>query len=123
MKSLLVIAIIAFPFLLVSCGSTTAPTTFTIGGTVSGLVGTGLVLQDNGGDNLPISQDGSLRMSTSEGASLRAVEHASAAGPGQKYDYHQREDAQADQGQEECRCESERQPVSAVGRRRPLGVP
>jgi len=31
------------------------PVTFTIGGTVSGLVGSGLVLQDNSGNNLPVS--------------------------------------------------------------------
>ena len=31
-------------------GGTTGP--YTIGGTVTGLTGTGLVLQDNGGDNL-----------------------------------------------------------------------
>ncbi len=64
MKSLLVIAILTFPFLLISCGSTTAPTTFTIGGSVSGLAGTGLVLQDNGHDNLPISQGGSFLFPT-----------------------------------------------------------
>src|ERR1700722_13858589 len=64
MKSVLVIAILTFPFLLISCGSTTAPTTFTIGGSVSGLAGTGLVLQDNGADNLPISQDGSFLFPT-----------------------------------------------------------
>jgi alpha-tubulin suppressor-like RCC1 family protein len=64
MKSVLLIAILTFPFLLISCGSTTAQTTFTIGGTVSGLAGTGLVLQDNGGDNLPISQDGSFLFPT-----------------------------------------------------------
>jgi hypothetical protein len=29
--------------------------TYSVGGTISGLIGTGLVLQDNGGDNLPIS--------------------------------------------------------------------
>jgi hypothetical protein len=32
-----------------------APTTFTVGGTVSGLTGTGLVLQNNGGNNLAIA--------------------------------------------------------------------
>jgi alpha-tubulin suppressor-like RCC1 family protein len=65
MKSLLAIAIIAIPFFLVSCGgTTTAPTTYTIGGTVSGLAGTGLVLQDNGGDNLAITQNGSFIFST-----------------------------------------------------------
>src|SRR5438093_11438531 len=35
----------------VSC----ATNTFTIGGTISGLSGTGLVLQNNGGDNLAVS--------------------------------------------------------------------
>lgn len=32
--------------------------TFTVGGTVTGLVGEGLVLQNNGGDDLPIGADG-----------------------------------------------------------------
>jgi hypothetical protein len=32
--------------------------TFTVGGNVSGLTGTGLVLQDNGGDDLPVSSTG-----------------------------------------------------------------
>src|SRR6266700_5710312 len=31
------------------------PTTFTLGGTVTGLSGTGLVLQNNGGNNLSVS--------------------------------------------------------------------
>ena len=31
--------------------------TYTIGGTISGLSGTGLILQDNGGNNLPVSAD------------------------------------------------------------------
>ena len=39
-------------------GSSSAPVTYTIGGTVSGLSGTGLVLQDNGGNNLSISANG-----------------------------------------------------------------
>lgn len=39
---------------------------YTVGGTVSGLAATtGLVLQDNGGDNLPISASGSFSFSTS----------------------------------------------------------
>jgi len=37
---------------------------FTIGGTVSGLLGAGLVLQDNGGDDLAISGDGSFTFAT-----------------------------------------------------------
>jgi len=38
--------------------------TFTIGGTVSGLAGTGLVLQDNGGDNLTITASGAFTFNT-----------------------------------------------------------
>jgi len=40
------------------------PDTFTIGGSVSGLFGTGLVLQNNGEDDLAISADGSFTFST-----------------------------------------------------------
>ena len=36
-------------------GGTLAPTTYTIGGAVSGLTGSGLVLQDNSGDNLSVA--------------------------------------------------------------------
>jgi len=39
--------------------------TYTISGTVSGLAGTGLVLQDNGGDDLAIPADGAFTFSTS----------------------------------------------------------
>jgi hypothetical protein len=39
-------------------------TTYTIGGTVSGLSGTGLVLQDNGSDNLTIAANGSFTFAT-----------------------------------------------------------
>ncbi|MGA7218475.1 MAG: hypothetical protein WBX38_09180 [Candidatus Sulfotelmatobacter sp.] len=37
----------------VTCAATTTPT-YTIGGTISGLTSSGLVLQDNGGDNLTV---------------------------------------------------------------------
>ncbi len=37
---------------------------FTIGGTVSGLKGSGLVLQDNGGDNLAVSANGAFTFAT-----------------------------------------------------------
>jgi len=40
------------------------PATYTIGGTVSGLTGTGLVLQDNGGDNLAVSGNGAFTFKT-----------------------------------------------------------
>ena len=48
----------------VAC-SNLSPTTYTIGGTVSGLTGTGLVLQDNGGNNLSISANGTFTFSNS----------------------------------------------------------
>jgi len=40
------------------------PTTYTIGGTVTGLTGTGMVLQDNSGDNLSVSSNGSYTFPT-----------------------------------------------------------
>ena len=40
------------------------PTQYTIGGTVSGLSGTGLVLQDNGGDNLSVTGNGAFTFAT-----------------------------------------------------------
>jgi large repetitive protein len=55
MKSFLFMLALGVLFFLSSCGSSTAPTTYTIGGLISGVTGTGLVLQDNGIDNLPIS--------------------------------------------------------------------
>jgi N-acetylneuraminic acid mutarotase len=67
--SLLRIAILALlPWMLESCGtSNTAPpppTTFTIGGMVSGLTGTGLVLQDNGGNSLTVTANGTFTFTT-----------------------------------------------------------
>jgi hypothetical protein len=44
----------------ISCASTA----FTVGGTVSGLTGTGLVLRNNGGNDLSISADGAFAFST-----------------------------------------------------------
>jgi 6-phosphogluconolactonase (cycloisomerase 2 family) len=44
--------------------STPPPTQYTIGGTVSGLSGTGLVLQDNGADNLSITGNGAFTFAT-----------------------------------------------------------
>ncbi|MET0225179.1 MAG: choice-of-anchor Q domain-containing protein, partial [Dokdonella sp.] len=40
------------------------PQTYTIGGSVSGLIGSGLVLQQNGGDDLAIAADGSFTFSS-----------------------------------------------------------
>ena len=43
---------------------TCVTTTYTIGGTVSGYEGSGLVLQNNGGDDLPISENGNFVFKT-----------------------------------------------------------
>jgi len=40
------------------------PQTYTIGGAVSGLAGTGLVLQDNGGNDLTVTSSGAFSFST-----------------------------------------------------------
>ncbi len=42
----------------------TLPPTYTIGGTVSGLSGSGLVLRQNGGDDLPLSANGDFTFAT-----------------------------------------------------------
>jgi hypothetical protein len=42
-------------------GSAPQPVTYGVGGTVTGLKGTGLVLQNNAGDDLPIAADGSFK--------------------------------------------------------------
>jgi 6-phosphogluconolactonase len=44
--------------------SSRAPVTYNIGGTVSGLSGTGLVLQNNVGNNLSVSANGSFTFTT-----------------------------------------------------------
>ena len=50
------------PFIVVACGggssSPPPPATYTIGGTVSGLAGSGLVLENNGANNLAIGTNG-----------------------------------------------------------------
>ena len=48
--------------MLASCsgGSASAIPRFTVGGTVSGLAGSGLVLQNNGANDLSISADGTF---------------------------------------------------------------
>ncbi len=47
-----------------SVSVTCTTNSFTVGGTVSALTGTGLVLQNNGGDNLPIGANGAFTFST-----------------------------------------------------------
>jgi hypothetical protein len=48
----------------VACVAGTSSGNYTIGGTVVSLAGTGLVLQDNGGDNLNVSQSGGFTFAT-----------------------------------------------------------
>ena len=53
-----------------AAGPAGTPRTYTIGGTVSGLSGT-VVLQDNGGDNLSVSGNGSFTFATPVDAGRR----------------------------------------------------
>jgi hypothetical protein len=57
------ICVLALALLLASCKIGRDPT-YTVGGTVSGLTGTGLVLQNNGGNNLAISANGAFTFLT-----------------------------------------------------------
>jgi hypothetical protein len=54
----------------ISATCTTTTNTYTIGGAVSGLSGSGLVLQNNGGDNLSVSANGSFTFATPIGTGL-----------------------------------------------------
>ena len=63
MKSVLMILPVAFALFLASCGGPTT-TYYSVGGAVSGLSGTGLVLQDNGGNNLAVTSNGPFTFST-----------------------------------------------------------
>ena len=67
----------------VACFTTSV--TYTIGGTVSGLAGTGLVLQDNSGDNLPVTKNGAFTFPTAipSGSSFSVTAYAQPAGPTQ----------------------------------------
>lgn len=64
LKSFVMMLTVGVSLLLASCGSSTAPTTYTISGMVYGLSGTGLVLQDNGDDNLSIIESGAFVFAT-----------------------------------------------------------
>ena len=59
---------ILFPLALIFSGFVTScgkgPPSYTIGGTISGLSGKGLVLQNNGGDSLSVSASGSFTFTT-----------------------------------------------------------
>jgi hypothetical protein len=59
--------------------------TFSVGGTVSGLLGSGLELQNNGGDTLPINADGSFTFSRqlASGATFNVTVRRQPTGPSQ----------------------------------------
>jgi hypothetical protein len=71
MKSCALMLLGMAPLALSACGgkgdslSTQTLTKYAIGGTVSGLSGSGLVLQDNAGDSLPVTANGSFTFKTS----------------------------------------------------------
>ncbi len=62
-----------------------ATNSYTIGGAVSGLTGTGLVLQDNGGDNLTVSANGTFTFATpvASGAAYAVTVLTQPSGPSQ----------------------------------------
>jgi hypothetical protein len=64
---------------------TCSTNTFTVGGTVSGLLGTGLELSNNGGDNLPIGADGAFTFPTAlaSGATFNVTVRTQPVGPTQ----------------------------------------
>ncbi|MGB9404414.1 MAG: kelch repeat-containing protein [Candidatus Acidiferrales bacterium] len=64
-KSLLIASLSAILFGCSGIPRASTITSFTISGTVTGLTGTGLVLQDNGGDNLSIAMNGAFTFATS----------------------------------------------------------
>jgi hypothetical protein len=61
------VLIVVASLFIAACGTSTTtppPSSFTIGGTVSGLTGTGLVLQNNAGNNLTITANGAFTFTT-----------------------------------------------------------
>ncbi|HKU15761.1 MAG TPA: hypothetical protein VJQ52_15295 [Steroidobacteraceae bacterium] len=64
---------------------TCSASAFAVGGTVIGLQGSGLVLQNNGSDDLPVSADGQFRFPTTlaSGATYRVTVLTPPANPGQ----------------------------------------
>lgn len=65
--------------------TTAAPPSFTIGGMVTGLAGSGLVLQNNGDDDLPIAANGDFTFATPlvDGSEYAVTVSAQPSGPSQ----------------------------------------
>jgi hypothetical protein len=91
MKALGIVAMLSVLLTLAACGggsmsnTTPPPTTFTIGGTVTGLAGSGLVLQNNGGNNLTIQASGKFTFTgaISSGASYKVTVMTQPSSPSQ----------------------------------------
>lgn len=66
-------------------GNTDGAASFTVGGTVAGLTGTGLVLQDNGGDDLTVNAAGAFAFATAlaSGAAYAVTVKTQPASPSQ----------------------------------------
>lgn len=69
---------------LAGCGGSSAPA-YPVGGTVIGLQGSGLVLQNNGGDDLTVSASGSFSFNTplAQGAAYSVTVRTQPSGPAQ----------------------------------------
>jgi DNA-binding beta-propeller fold protein YncE len=78
------VGIVSLVAILASCG-TSPGYNYTVGGTVDGLVGSGLVLQNNGGDDHPISADGYFTFATplTDGAAYNITVKTQPASPAQ----------------------------------------
>ncbi len=79
---------LSFTLLLLSAcggGGSGGPATYTVGGTVSGLAGSGLVLLDNQGDSLPVSGSGPFTFKTQlvSGSSYNVMVSAQPSNPTQ----------------------------------------
>ena len=85
LAGILLVACSGVPQSASSNGGSGGSTTPTIGGTVTGLSGTGLVLQDNGGDNLTITASGTFTFKTalSNGAAYAVTVLAQPSSPTQ----------------------------------------
>jgi len=84
-RFLILLSTFSFLILLQGCssGGGGAPTTYTIGGTLNGLSGT-LILQNNGGDDLTLTADGSFTFSSalSNGAAYSVTVSSQPSGQG-----------------------------------------